>query len=375
MDKSSCKILVTGSRGFLGKNLCTALVDRGYGNVCEFDRESSMDELREALKDCRYIFHLAGVNRPLDRKEFYHSNGDLTETICRTLIDEKNYPTIILASSTQACLNNDYGKSKKIAEDTLFLYSQTTGAPVYVFRFPGVFGKWCKPNYNSVVATFCHQIARDGSIRIDAPTKEIELLYIDDVCDMFCGILERSYPIMNKGFCRVSPTTKISLEDLANTIKEFHVQRSAGILPDISSDFNKKLYSTYLSYLPVENLSVRPVVKSDERGSFAELFKTEHVGQVSMCRVNPGSTRGNHRHNTKTEKFAVIGGSGCLRLRDAYGSGVCEIPIDGANPEIVDIPPGVTHSIVNTGDDILITLIWANELFNEDKPDTIFDEV
>lgn len=375
MEKSEISILVTGSNGFIGKNLCLYLESQGYSNILKCDINTDKNELDTYLEKCRYIFHLAGVNRPNDKKEFYAGNSDLTERICKTLIDKQNFPTIIMSSSIQADLDNDYGKSKKIAEDTIFVYSQTTGAPSYIFRLPNVFGKWCKPNYNSVVATFCDQIANNKPISIDDPNKQIDLIYIDDIVKMFVDIMDNNIPLVKDGFCRVSPTHTISLSEIAETVKSFHNCKDNYFLPNISTDFNKKLYSTYLSYLPSNNFSYEPKINSDDRGSFTELFKTMNMGQVSVTITKPGIQRGNHWHNTKIEKFVVISGEGEIHLRNVIEKEVIIYKVNATHIQIVDIPPGYTHSIVNNSNEDLITLIWTNELLDKENPDTNFLEV
>lgn len=375
MERTFSKILVTGANGFVGKNLCLRLETLGYKNLYKYDRSCSTEYLDKCLSECDYIFHLAGVNRPSEPEEFYTGNSNLTQTICEKLIKNNNYPVIVLSSSAHAAENSDYGKSKKISEDSVLLYSQVSGSSVYIFRFPGIFGKWCMPNYNSVVATFCHNISREIPISIDDDQKIIELVYIDDVCKTFTNILEHNVPIVKDGICRVSPTTKIAVGELAMAIKEFHSSRKNNFLPDIECEFNKNLYSTYLSYLPMADLSISPIVHSDSRGIFSEIFKTHNMGQISFSTTKPGITRGHHWHSTKTEKFVVLSGTGVIRMRNIYNTKTYEYELTASHPQIVDIPPGFTHSITNIGTETMITLIWTNELFDEVSPDTIYSEV
>ena len=279
-------------------------------------------------------------------------------------------PLLVLSSSTQAALDNPYGLSKRQAEDAVFDFGRETGASVFVFRLPGVFGKWCRPNYNSVVATFCHNIARDLPIAISDPAREIELVYIDDVVRAFIGIMDGRLPVSDGKYCLAEPTYRISLGALAETIQGFRDSRVSLALPDMSDPFIRALYATYVSYLPADSFAYALTQRTDPRGELAELLKSPHIGQIFVSRTRPGITRGNHYHDTKVEKFVVLEGDAVIRFRHILGGDVIEYPVSGREFRVVDIPPGYTHSIENVGQNDLIVLFWADEIFDPDIPDT-----
>lgn len=367
------KILITGAKGFVGRNLCAVMKQDEKIETYEFDLDTPPGVLENALKNVNFIFHLAGVNRPEDPKEFETGNVGSIEEICRSLKAMGRTPKIVLSSSIQAELDNPYGKSKHQAELALQQFSETTGGTAVVYRFKNLFGKWCRPNYNSVTATFCHNIANDLPIRISNPANEIELTHIDEVVQAFMDELDSN----QSGFCFADPlpSFRISLGDLATRIKSYKKIRTGLVLPDLSSEFEKALYGTYLSYLNEQDFLYGLDIKSDQRGSLAEFVKSPTMGQIFVSHTHPGVTRGNHFHHTKTEKFLVLEGEAIIRFRHIETDEILEYPVSGDKYQVVDIPPGYTHSIENVGDGDLVTLFWASEMFNPQKSDTFFEKV
>jgi len=368
---SKMKILVTGAKGFVGKNLVVILKRRADVEVIEYDLDAPGSLLDEGLATADVIFHLAGVNRPERVEEFTEGNFDLTWQVCDTLRRLGCKPFLVLSSSTQAAMDNPYGLSKRQAEEAVFDFGRETGASVFVFRLHGVFGKWCRPNYNSVVATFCHNIARDLPIAISDPAKEIELVYVDDVVRAFIGVMDGRLPGSDGKYCLAEPTYRIALAALAETIRGFQASRVNLTLPDVSDPFVHALYATYISYLPTDDFAYALTQKSDARGELAELLKSPHIGQIFVSRTRPGITRGNHYHDTKVEKFVVLEGDAVIRFRHVLGGGgdVIEYPVSGREFRVVDIPPGYTHAIENIGQNDLIVLFWADEIFDPNIPD------
>ena len=374
------KILVTGSNGFVGKNLIAELKNRGYDDLYLYDIDTDPSLLDTYCTDCEFIFHLAGVNRPQDSKEFMEGNYGFTSLLLDALKRHNNTSPILTSSSIQAELDNPYGKSKKAGEDLMFSYSKETGSPVFVFRLPNVFGKWCRPNYNSAVATFCHNIARDLPITVNDPSVVMNLVYIDDVVDSFIKALNND-TVEEGGYCKVPTvhTTKLgTIVDLLNAFKE---SRKTLSVPNMGNSFERVLYSTYLSYLPEDKFSYPLKMNTDHRGSFTEIIRTEERGQFSVNISKPGITKGNHWHHTKNEKFVVVQGKALIQFRkigkDQEGNNfpVIGYHVTGEKIEVVDILPGFTHNITNEGEGDLVTFMWANEPFNPDKPDTIYEEV
>jgi UDP-2-acetamido-2,6-beta-L-arabino-hexul-4-ose reductase len=369
-------ILVTGSKGFIGKNLLVSLKRRNNLDVIEYDLDSNPEKLDELLSNADVIFHLAGVNRPQNEDEFQKVNTDLSKHICDTLREYKKKPLLLFTSSTQATLDNPYGRSKRIAEEEFFRLNKESGVPVGVFRLPGVFGKWCRPNYNSVVATFCHNIARNLPINISDPNHEIELVYVDDVVRCFLQSMDSKALPQENGFYYVKPTYTINLGKLADTIHFFRDSRSSLQLSNFNDPFNRSLYATYLSYLSTDDFAYSLDQRVDQRGELAELLKSSHFGQIFVSRTRPGITRGNHYHDTKVEKFVVLEGDAVIRFRSilpeigGQKSEVIEYPVSGRDFKVVDIPPGYTHSIENIGQSDLIVLFWADEIFDPSSPDT-----
>ena len=362
-------ILITGAQGFIGRNLDTRLQVREGCNVIPFDLDSSAADLRAALERADIVYHLAGINRPEKVEEYEAANVGFTREICAALRELRQVPIIVMSSSVQAELQNPYGISKRRAEDALREFAGQTGAQVRIHRLKNVFGKWCRPNYNSVVATFCYNIANDLPIQISDPNRELELVYVDDVVDAFLGELPPPYSANGP---RDIPSFSLSLGDLAGRIQSFQEMRTSLLTPDFSVRFNQQLYATYLSYLPVEARRQQLELKSDQRGGLAEFMKSRSFGQIFVSRTEPGVTRGNHYHHTKAEKSFVVEGDGIIRMRHIESPDVVEYRVRGEDFQVIDIPPGYTHSIENVGAGEMVTLFWASEIFNPDQPDTYF---
>jgi len=367
------RVLVTGSNGFIGKNLVVHLNElKGY-SIETFSRENTIGELPDLVERADAIIHLAGENRAEDVSEFRINNAELTQSICDVIRSLSRKIPIIFASSIQAGYANPYGESKRTAEVALEKLAIETKNPVFIYRLPGVFGKWCKPHYNSVVATFCHNIAQDLPIQIDDHLKELTLVYIDDLVAEFIDSIQNQ----NKSSLKISvqPEYRISVGKLAEQIKNFSNSRSTLILENVGSGFTRALYSTYVSYLLPDKFSYSVPTYTDERGTFSEILKTQKNGQFSFFSAYPGVTRGDHYHHSKTEKFIVIKGTACFRFRNVVTNENYEISINSNNPTIVDTIPGWAHNITNIGNEDLIVMLWANEIFDRDNPDTIACEV
>ena len=375
------KVLVTGAKGFVGKNLCLELSRHEDIEIFRYDLDSTQEDLRRFAAECDFVFHLAGVNRPKDPAEYKSGNTGFTETLLDLLAPRK--VPVMLASSIQAALENDYGRSKKAAEDAVFAYGEKTGAPVYVYRFANVFGKWCRPNYNSAVATWCHNIARDLPIEVRDPNATVTLIYIDDLIRTIVGHLKEKVKEIGRGrqwkgkILSVMPSYTKTLGEIVELIRVFHAEPETLMVPDQADGFAKKLYATYLSYLPEDKFSYPLTMHCDDRGSFTEALHSAERGQVSVNISKPGITKGQHWHHTKHEKFLVVKGEGLIRFRKVDGSDakIIEYRVSGAKLEVVRIPPGYTHSIVNVGSDEMVTLMWANEVFDPAHPDTYREEV
>ncbi|KXG44565.1 capsular polysaccharide biosynthesis protein CapF [Tepidibacillus decaturensis] len=368
------KILVTGAKGFIGKNLIAELKNRKYTDILEYTKDTNPSLLDEYCKEADFVFHLAGVNRPKDQSEFMKGNFGFTSTLLATLKEYNNNCPIMISSSIQAELDNSYGRSKKAGEDLLFKYSKETGAKVLVYRLPNVFGKWCRPNYNSVIATFCYNIAHDLPITVNDPSVVMNLVYIDDVVNELINALNGKENAVGD-FCEVPVVHTITLGEIVDLIYSFKKSREERTIPDMSDAFTKKLYSTYLSYLPKDRFSYELKMNVDYRGSFTEFIKTPDRGQVSVNISKPGITKGNHWHHTKNEKFLVVSGKGVIRFRKIDSDETIEYYVSGDKLEVVDIPPGYTHNIENLGDTDMVTIMWANEPFDLEKPDTYYLEV
>ena len=366
------RVLVTGSNGFIGKNLIIRLNELDI-QVLTYTRESSTQNLEELIKDTDFIVHLAGENRPKDEKDFDVVNAGLTMSICDALRSLGKNTPIILASSTQAEFDNAYGKSKLNAEASVKMLEDDTGCSVYVYRLPGVFGKWCKPNYNSVVATFCHNISHNLPIQVNNPDFELNLVYIDDVVEEFVKIIQGAKD--DKKELSVQPEYKIKLGDLSDQIKIFRESRDSLISERVGDGLIRKLYSTYVSYLSPEKFSYSIPSYNDERGMFAEMLKTKDSGQFSFFTAKPGVTRGGHYHHSKTEKFLVVQGKARFGFRHVASDETHEIISTSKELKIVETVPGWSHDITNIGTEEMIVMLWANEIFDPDNPDTITHKV
>lgn len=364
------KILITGANGFIGKNLIAELKNRGFDDLLYFTRENNIEELFLFLDKADLIFHLAGINRPKSEEEFTIGNIELTKQITEYLISKNKNTPIIYTSSIQAELDNSYGISKKAAERLLEKYAEKIQAQISIYRLTNVFGKWSKPNYNTVIATFCHNLTRGIEIQIDNPNHILNLVYIDDVVYELISCIEAK-----KTTYEVQPVYQVKLSRIAELLYSFVETRKTLNLPNLSDSFEKKLYSTYLSYLPEDEFSYELKMNVDHRGSFTEFIRTADRGQVSINISKPGITKGNHWHHTKNEKFLVVSGEGIIRFRKIGEDKVIEYRVSGEKLTVVDIPVGYTHSIVNVGDTDLVTVMWVNELFDPKSPDTNFLEV
>ena len=381
------KILVTGAHGFVGKNLCATLYniaagkDRSHGidpdlTVYEYDLDTDPALLDTYCRDCDFVFHLAGVNRPQDPAEFMQGNFGFTSVLLDTLRRHGNACPVMLSSSIQAALDNPYGQSKKAGEDLLFAYGADTGAAVLVYRLPNVFGKWCRPNYNSAVATFCHNIAHDLPIQVNDRATLLTLVYVDDVVDELIRALG-DHPTRDGAYCRVPVEHKVTLGEIVDYLYAFRDQPTTLMMPEIpNGSFQKKLYSAYLSYLPAEKAIFDLKMNVDDRGSFTELLRTASCGQFSVNISKPGITKGQHWHHTKWEFFMVVSGEGRIEQRKIGTDEVLRFDVSGERIQAVQMLPGYTHNIINLSDTHdLVTVMWANELFDPNKPDTFFEKV
>lgn len=396
-------ILITGAKGFVGRNLVESLKNIKenkdntrnikINNIYEYDIDTDPSLLDEYCKDCSIVFNLAGVNRPKDEKEFMEGNFGFASTLLNTLKKYNNICPIMLSSSIQATLlgryaNSEYGKSKLAGEELFFDYSKETGANVYIYRFPNLFGKWCRPNYNSAIATFCHNYANDLPIQVNDPKVELELLYIDDLVNEMLELLENkehhcsfngveAIEDKNGKYCYVPTTYKATLGEIVELLDSFKEQPHTLLMPSIpNNSFAKKLYSTYLSYLPKEKTIFPLKMNIDERGSFTELLKTKNCGQFSVNISKPGITKGQHWHHSKWEFFIVVSGHGLIQERKIETEEILEFEVSGNKIEAIHMLPGYTHNIINLSEtEDLVTLMWANEAFNPKHPDTYFEEV
>lgn len=386
------KILVTGAKGFVGQNLCAQLKnvrdkkarwhEAQVDEIYEYDIDSTSEELDDWCSKADFVFNLAGVNRPKDPKEFIEGNFGFASTLLDTLKKHKNTCPVMLSSSIQASLSgrfgdSEYGRSKKAGEELFFDYSKETGAKVLVYRFPNLFGKWCRPNYNSAVATFCNNIANDLPIQVNDPNVDMELLYIDDLVDEMMLALVGKEHRYESGYCYCPITHNIKLGEIVDLLKKFAEQPRTLLMPEIpNNSFKKKLYSTYLSYLPKEKTAFPLKMNVDERGSFTELLKTANCGQFSVNISKPGITKGQHWHNTKWEFFIVVKGRALIQQRNISTGEKREFEVCGDNIQAVHMLPGYTHNIINLSDsEELITMMWANELFDPHRPDTYSENV
>ena len=371
------KILITGSEGFVGKNLIVELKNQGFNEILKYDIDSNPAFLDVYTQECQFVYHLAGVNRPENQEDFMKGNFDFTSLLLRKLRKHNNKSPVLITSSTQAVIDNHYGRSKKAGEDIIFEYGKETGIPVFVYRLPNVFGKWCRPNYNSAIATFCNNIAHNLPIQVNDPNVHMNLIYIDDVISSFINKLNfnnLNTPSLNQ-YEEVSPVYSVKLGDIASLIYEFKDSRNNLLISDMADGFTKKLYSTYLSYLPENDFFYPLKMNIDQRGSFTEFLKTKERGQVSVNVFKPHITKGNHWHHTKNEKFLVVSGNGVIRFRRIDTHEVLEYYVSGNHLTVVDVPVGCTHNIENLGETDMVMIIWVNEVFDKENPDTFFEEV
>lgn len=370
------KILVTGARGFIGKNLITELRNRNFQDIYEYDRNSKPGLLDIYCRDCDFVFNLAGVNRPENQEDFMKGNFGFASTLLDALKKYHNTCPVMVSSSIHAALDNPYGRSKKAGEDLLFSYAKETGAEVLVYRFPNVFGKWCRPNYNSAVATFCYNIARDLDIQVSDRSVVMNMVYIDDVVNELIGALENHANKNQDGYCYVKTVHTVTLGEIVDLIYSFKESRELRDIPDMTENsFSKKLYSTYLSYLPEDMFSYPLKMNVDDRGSFTEIIRTADRGQFSVNISKPGIEKGNHWHHTKNEKFVVVSGKGLIQFRKIGSNEIINYHVSGDKIEVVDIPVGYTHNIINEGNTDLVTFMWCNECFDLEHPDTYFMRV
>lgn len=369
------RVLITGANGFVGKNLQLHLAERKDVEVVCFTRANEVGQLPVLLHGVDFVFHLAGVNRPEDPAEFVAGNADLTVALCQALegmaeATGRKVP-VVFSSSTQAALDNPYGASKRAAEDALFALQRTQGVPVHVFRLPNVFGKWCKPNYNSAVATFCHNVARDLPIKVNDPAAPLTLVYVDDVLQCFIQLMDGADAALDAdGFAALAPQYSTTVGEVARLIQSFKDSRQTLMTERVGTGLVRALYATCVSYLPPEAFSYTVPTYSDPRGVFTEMLKTLDCGQFSYFTAHPGVTRGGHYHHSKTEKFLVIKGLARFKFRHMYSGEIHELITRGEKAEVVETVPGWTHDITNIGAEEIIVMLWANEVFDRQRPDT-----
>lgn len=364
-------IVVTGADGFVGKNLGVRAREAGH-TVVSIVRGTIEAERNAALGSADIVFHLAGVNRPQTEDEFATGNADATAALCQALQATGRAVPMVLSSSTQAALDNAYGRSKKAAEDAVFAYGRDTGAPVHVFRLPNVFGKWCRPQYNSAVATFCHNITRGLPITVSNRSVALRLVYVDDVVDAFLRIAaEPATGASASGFAEMAPVYETTLGEVVDTLHGFQQMRESLVTPRVGTGLVRALYSTYISYLPPDSFVYGVPRHGDPRGTFVEMLKTQDSGQFSYFTAHPGITRGGHYHHSKTEKFLVIKGTARFGFRHVVTGELHELVTRGGEAQIVETVPGWTHDITNIGEDEMIVMLWANEIFDRARPDTI----
>lgn len=380
------KILVTGAKGFLGKNLCETLKnirdekDKTRGvtvdEIYEFDIDTPKEKLSEYCKNADFVFHLAGVNRPETEEEFMTGNFGFTSELLSELEKFHNKASVMVSSSIQAALDNPYGKSKKAGEELIFCYGRDHGIKTLVYRFPNLFGKWCRPNYNSAVATFCHNIAHDLPITVNDRNHMMTLCYVDDVVDELIRALKNEENRRGE-YCAVPIEHKITLGEIVDLLYSFKESRVTKIIPNMTNgSFSKKLYATYLTYLEPDHFAYKLKMNCDARGSFTEILRSQNAGQFSVNISKPGITKGQHWHNTKNEKFVVVSGHGLIQLRKIGSSDVINYEVSGDDMTVVDMIPGYTHNIINLSDtENLVTFMWCNECFDPEKPDTYYEEV
>jgi len=362
-------VLVTGADGFIGRNLCVRLAERGDCEIVRFVRGDDAAVLAGAARRAEFVFHLAGVNRPPDPAEFAAGNAGLTEQLVAALKQAGSLAPVAYTSSIQAERDNPYGRSKLASEQALLGYARDTGAAVHLFRLPNVFGKWSRPDYNSAVATFCHRIARGEAIDIHAPDAPLQLVYVDDVVDRFLALLDEAPG--TSGLREIAPVYDSTVGEVAEIIGGFPATRESLVMPGVGAGLVRALYSTFLSFLPAQDFAYRVPIHADPRGEFVEMLKTRDTGQFSYFTANPGVTRGDHYHHSKAEKFLVIAGTAHFGFRHIVTGETHELVVTGGEGRIVESIPGWTHNVTNVGDEPLLVMLWANEIFDRDRPDTV----
>jgi UDP-2-acetamido-2,6-beta-L-arabino-hexul-4-ose reductase len=367
------RIVVTGGAGFIGSNLCVRLRELGHANVTSVEQDASAADLASALHAADFVFHLAGVNRPKDISEFDTGNRGVTAAVCAALCATGRAVPIAYSSSTQALLDNPYGASKRAGEREIERYAADSGAPVFVYRLTNVFGKWCRPNYNSAVATFSHNIARGLPITVNDPSAALRLVYVDDVVESMIALLKEPWQV--GGTIDVRPEYETTVEAVVNLLREFSDSRSTRLMPRVGTGFARALYATYVSYLAPGDFAYPLTRHTDPRGVFAEMLKTPDCGQFSFFSAHPGVTRGGHYHHTKTEKFLVVRGRARFGFRNVLTGEQQEILVSGEESRVVETVPGWVHDITNIGDEEMLVMLWANEVFDPGKPDTIASPV
>lgn len=367
------RIALTGGRGFIGRNLQVRLEELGYADVVPIPHDATALDLKELLAGVDVVFHLAGVNRPRDPAEFAAGNHAFSRALCHAMEAQAKPPRVVYSSSTQAALDNPYGRSKREAEDELLAYSSRTGAQAHIFRLTNVFGKWSRPNYNSAVSTFCHNIARGEPIVVNDPNAPLKLIYVDDVVSHFCELLKNE--TAPSGVLRAGPEYDTTVGALADQIRAFHASRDHLVTERVGTGLTRALYATYVSFLPPPAFEYEVARHADPRGVFVEMLKTPDCGQFGYFTAFPGITRGEHYHHTKTEKFLVIKGTACFGYRHIVTNEMHEIVTRGGEGRVVETIPGWTHNVTNIGSDELVVLVWANEIFDRQKPDTIAQRV
>lgn len=361
-------IVVTGARGFIGKNLCIFLEELGHNAIARIDSDTPQEQMVSALQTADFVYHLAGVNRPKNDSEFQQGNADLTAFIVSELEKTGRKTPLMLSSSTQAKQANLYGQSKLAAEHAVANYGKVTGAPYYIYRFPNVFGKWCRPNYNSFVATFCYNIVNNVDININDPTAPVKLIYIDDLCRELVSLLGDNAV---SGYCSVAPEYPTTVGEVAQQLRSFKESRQTLVSENVGEGLIRALYSTYLSYFTPDQFSYTLPTYGDERGVFCEVLKTKEAGQFSFFTAHPGITRGGHYHHTKNEKFLVIKGKALFRFEHIITGERYELTVTSDSARVVETVPGWSHDVTNTGEEELFVMLWANEIFDRDSPDTI----
>lgn len=369
------RIVITGADGFIGKNLRVRLGELGHTDVACITRATPQETLQLALAEADCVFHLAGVNRPQDPADFASGNAGLTQAVCATLAAADRRARLVLSSSTQAAQDNPYGRSKLDAEAAVRVYGAASGAPVHVFRLPNVFGKWARPNYNSAVATFCHNVAHGLPISVNDAAPPLSLVYVDDVVQAFVDCLNAPSSNEPDRHTEVAPVYTTTVAEVAAAVRGFAESRCTLLTPRVGTGLTRALYSTYISYLPAQAFAYQVPRHADSRGEFVEMLKTPDAGQFSYFTAHPGVTRGEHYHHSKTEKFLVLKGTAHFGFRHIITGEAHELVVCGGEGQIVDTVPGWTHNITNVGEEEMIVMLWANEIFDRERPDTVVMKV